>query len=318
NYMPFKSNFGIDESKFAYGLKQSTTSEYDAKTSDLDSYDSSFSEETLETMPKPVESQPNVVNEPKVWSDDPIIEEYESDSDDEYVFSHLIRDCDFHEKRMAKHVELNKQIDKKISQATSTRNVNTARPKVNEIKPRHNVSKFHSPIRRPFNKTTAPKAKFGQQKVNTVGDKSVSVVGGKWETAVKASAGNKAYIVDYQDFNGGTVAFGGSKGQITVNGKIKSRKLVFKDVYFVKELHHFNLFSVSQICDKKNKVLFTDTECLILFPDFKLPDENQVLLRVPRQHNMYSFNLENIVPSRGLACLIAKATVDESTKCTEG
>ncbi|GJZ05729.1 retrovirus-related pol polyprotein from transposon TNT 1-94, partial [Tanacetum coccineum] len=29
---------------------------------------------------------------------------------------------------------------------------------------------------------------------------------------------------------------------------------------------------------------------------------------------MYSFNLENIVPTRGLACLIAKATVDESNK----
>ncbi|GJY36225.1 hypothetical protein Tco_0421603 [Tanacetum coccineum] len=29
---------------------------------------------------------------------------------------------------------------------------------------------------------------------------------------------------------------------------------------------------------------------------------------------MYSFNIENIVPSRGLACLIAKATVEESNK----
>ncbi|GKF06583.1 ribonuclease H-like domain-containing protein, partial [Tanacetum coccineum] len=61
-------------------------------------------------------------------------------------------------------------------------------------------------------------------------------------------------------------------------------------------------------------VLFTDTECLVLSPDFNLPDENQVLLRVPRQNNMYSFNLENIVPSGGLACLIAKATIDESNK----
>ncbi|GJT50374.1 putative ribonuclease H-like domain-containing protein [Tanacetum coccineum] len=57
-----------------------------------------------------------------------------------------------------------------------------------------------------------------------------------------------------------------------------------------------------------------DSECLVLSPDFKLPDENQVLLRVPRQNNMYSFNLENIVPTGGLACLIAKATVDESNK----
>nr|GEW22038.1 retrovirus-related Pol polyprotein from transposon TNT 1-94 [Tanacetum cinerariifolium] len=66
--------------------------------------------------------------------------------------------------------------------------------------------------------------------------------------------------------------------------------------------------------DKKNKVLFTYTKCLVLSPDFKLPDENHVLLRVPRQNNMYTFNLENIVPSGDLACLIAKATVDESNK----
>ncbi|GJZ30129.1 putative ribonuclease H-like domain-containing protein [Tanacetum coccineum] len=126
--------------------------------------------------------------------------------------------------------------------------------------------------------------------------------------------GNKAYLAAYQDFNGGPVAFGGSKGYITGKGKIKIGKLDFEDVCFVKELQHFNLFSVSQICDKKNKVLFTDSECLVLSPEFKLPDENQVLLRIPRQNNMYSFNLENIVPSGGLACLIAKATIDESNK----
>ncbi|GJT38163.1 putative ribonuclease H-like domain-containing protein [Tanacetum coccineum] len=68
------------------------------------------------------------------------------------------------------------------------------------------------------------------------------------------------------------------------------------------------------MCDKKNKVLFTDSECLVLSPNFKLPNENQVLLRVPRQNNMYSFNLENIVPAGGLACLVAKATFDESNK----
>ncbi|GKF66771.1 hypothetical protein Tco_0193288, partial [Tanacetum coccineum] len=45
-----------------------------------------------------------------------------------------------------------------------------------------------------------------------------------------------------------------------------------------------------------------------------LPGENQVLLKIPRQNNMYSFNLENIVPSGGLACLIANATIDESNK----
>ncbi|GJS65931.1 putative ribonuclease H-like domain-containing protein [Tanacetum coccineum] len=125
--------------------------------------------------------------------------------------------------------------------------------------------------------------------------------------------GNKSYVTDCYDINGGFVAFAGSpKGsKITGKGTIRTGKLDFEDVYFVKELK-FNFFSVSQICDKKNSVLFTETECLILSPDFKLLDESQVLLKVPRQNNMYSFNLKNVVPSGGLTCLFAKAIIDES------
>ncbi|GKA11223.1 hypothetical protein Tco_0690656 [Tanacetum coccineum] len=47
----------------------------------------------------------------------------------------------------------------------------------------------------------------------------------------------------------------------------------------------------------QRSVLFTETECLVLSPDFKLLDESQVLLKVPRQNNMYSFDLKNVVPS---------------------
>ncbi|GJV30297.1 hypothetical protein Tco_1386745 [Tanacetum coccineum] len=72
---------------------------------------------------------------------------------------------------------------------------------------------------------------------------------------IKHMTGNKAYLAEFQDFNGGPVAFGGSKGYITGKGKIKTGKLDFEDVCFVKELQHFNLFSVSQMCDKKNKFL---------------------------------------------------------------
>nr|GFA21057.1 retrovirus-related Pol polyprotein from transposon TNT 1-94 [Tanacetum cinerariifolium] len=72
------------------------------------------------------------------------------------------------------------------------------------------------------------------------------------------------------------------------------------------------LFSVSQMCDKKNNVLFTDTECVVLSLDFKLLDDSQVLLRVPRKDNMYSVDLKNVALSGGLTCLFAKATLDES------
>nr|GEX37270.1 ribonuclease H-like domain-containing protein [Tanacetum cinerariifolium] len=139
-------------------------------------------------------------------------------------------------------------------------------------------------------------------------------VKGNGDTVVKATAGNKAYLIDYQEFKGGSIVFRGSNRRITGKEKIKAGKLDFEDVYYVEELKHYNLFSVSQMCDKKNKVLFTDIDCLVLSPDFKLLDKNQVLLKILRQHNMYSFNLKNIDPSGDLACLFAKALIDESNK----
>nr|GEX81403.1 ribonuclease H-like domain-containing protein [Tanacetum cinerariifolium] len=121
------------------------------------------------------------------------------------------------------------------------------------------------------------------------------------------------FELDYEEFDGGFIAFGGNSkgGKITGKGKIRTGKLDFKDVYFVKELK-FNLFSVSQMCDKKNSVLFTDTECVVLSPDFKLTDESHVLLNVPRKDNMYNVDLKNVVPQRGLTCLFAKSTSEES------
>ncbi|GJW59390.1 ribonuclease H-like domain-containing protein, partial [Tanacetum coccineum] len=175
-YIPSGPDKEIDDSQFTYGPKQSKPSESDARSSDFTSCESNTSKETHESMPETVVNEPTVVSQPKVWNDAPIIEEYESDSEDEHVslpskeqetpsfantikhiktprqtvkqqntcskspkpdkkdcsgliskklglgygfttkacfvcgsLSHLIRDCDFHEKRMAKQVELNKQ-----------------------------------------------------------------------------------------------------------------------------------------------------------------------------------------------------------------
>nr|GEW36302.1 retrovirus-related Pol polyprotein from transposon TNT 1-94 [Tanacetum cinerariifolium] len=102
--------------------------------------------------------------------------------------------------------------------------------------------------------------------------------------------GNMSYLSDFEELNSGYVTFGGNpKGGVKVQS-----------------------FSVSQMCDKKNSVLFTDTEYLVLPHEFKLPDENQVLLKVPRENNMYNVNLKNIFPSGDLTYLFAKATIDES------
>ncbi|GJV64213.1 putative ribonuclease H-like domain-containing protein [Tanacetum coccineum] len=270
NYMPSGPDIEIDYSQFTYGPKQSQTSESETQTSDFDT----CSDETHESLPEPAVNEPKVVTQPKVWSDAPIIEEYESDSEDEHVSlpteeheQHIFStskskllgklDCDFHEKRMAKQAELNNRMRKDFS-AVGGKRETAVKPSAGLIGRRKRILLTKSPNTMDYpHRTSLNKG---------IVDSGCS----------RHMTGNKAYLAEYQDFNGGPVAFRRSK-----------------------ELQHFNLFSVSQICDKKNKVLFTDSECLVLSPEFKLPDANQVLLRIPRQNNMYSFNLENIVPSGG-------------------
>ncbi|GJX45575.1 retrovirus-related pol polyprotein from transposon TNT 1-94 [Tanacetum coccineum] len=224
----------------------------------------------------------------------------------------------------------------------TARPINTAytRPTVNSARPASNVfNRAHSHVRRPFNKYTTNKNINFNKNINTVRENVTTVrpkVVVSDNNGNKANAGNlqlelqekgvidsgfyrhmignKSYLSDYEEINGGFVAFGGNSkgGKITRKGKIRTGKLDFEDVYFVKELK-FNLFSVSQMCDKKNSVLFTDTECVVLSPDFKLTDESHVfLLKVPRKDNMYSVDLKNVVPQGGIACLFAKATSYES------
>ncbi|GJT00697.1 hypothetical protein Tco_0821866, partial [Tanacetum coccineum] len=171
NYMPSGPDIEVDYSQFTYGPKQTQPSESESQSSEFDTCESNISTEPSELVSEPVVNESNVECQPKVWSDAPIIEEYESDSEDEYVsiptkqqespsfanqqvktpretvksqfthsqkpkvdkkelgygftvracfvcgsLNHLIRDCDFHEKRMAKKAELNNGWNKKSSQ----------------------------------------------------------------------------------------------------------------------------------------------------------------------------------------------------------
>ncbi|GJX51281.1 ribonuclease H-like domain-containing protein [Tanacetum coccineum] len=217
------------------------------------------------------------------------------------------------------------------------------RPQMNQINQRRDFSKSHSSVRRPFAKTTAQMSHSNAVKGNW-GSAVKTSASYNWRNSRPNSncdsgptfirtehplknmvdrgifdsgcsghmTGNKDQLEDFEEFNGGSVTFGGSKGYISGKGKIRVGNLDFDSVSFVKELGHFNLFSISQICDKQHKVLFTETECLVVSSDFKMPDENQILLKVPRHHNMYSFDMKTPTPAKGFACLIAKATSDKS------
>nr|GEX70498.1 putative ribonuclease H-like domain-containing protein [Tanacetum cinerariifolium] len=58
----------------------------------------------------------------------------------------------------------------------------------------------------------------------------------------------------------------------------------------------------------------TDTKCLVLSKDFKLPDDSMVVLKVPMKHNLYTINLNDLCPRGNLACLVAHASFDECVK----
>nr|GFB93578.1 ribonuclease H-like domain-containing protein [Tanacetum cinerariifolium] len=83
NYMPSGLDVEIDYSKFTYGPKQTSIDESDATTCENAYSKSDSSVETTTSMPDLIDNIPKVVSKPKVWTDTPIIEEYESDSDDD-------------------------------------------------------------------------------------------------------------------------------------------------------------------------------------------------------------------------------------------
>nr|GEZ70064.1 ribonuclease H-like domain-containing protein [Tanacetum cinerariifolium] len=182
-----------------------------------------------------------------------------------------------------------------VSDSEDASKVTTAIPhnNVTRARPAKTVStKQHSPPRRIINHRPTPQASNFHQIVTTVKaphgnpQQALKDKGVIDSRSSRNMTWNMSYLTDFEEMNGGYVVFGSNpKG-----GKI----------------------TVSQMYDKKNNVLFTDTKCIVLSSDFKLPDENHVLLRVPRENNMYNVDLKNIVPSGDLTFLFAKATLDES------
>nr|GFC40136.1 ribonuclease H-like domain-containing protein [Tanacetum cinerariifolium] len=179
---------------------------------------------------------------------------------------------------------------------TAARTVSAVKPKFSKTRPNlasYAMSKSKSPLRRPFTRHPTSKPSISPPMVSATKPFTVSATQnnhgklGNPQQVLKDKGvidsgcsrhmtGNISYLSDFEELNGGYVAFGGypKGGKITGKGKTKTGKLDFDDVYFVKELK-FNLFSVLQMYDKKNSVLFTDTECLVLSFDFKLLDASQ-------------------------------------------
>nr|GEY18164.1 xylulose kinase-1 [Tanacetum cinerariifolium] len=306
NYMPSGPDVEIDYSKFTYGPKQTSADESDSKPIEYASSNSDSRVEPYTSVPKPVVNESNVISEhkavcePKVWTDAPIIKEYESNSDDDLVFnvqeniekpsfiftnsvkhvksprenvketctpnhypkiekqhrhshtkkglgyarkpcfvcgsfSHLIRDCDFHEKRMAKQAALTKSKEKVLTK-TDKIPVNAARQNFSrQVALTSTASKVNTA--RPFDD---PHKAFK--------DKGIVDSG-----CSRHMAGNKAHFTDYQEFKGGSVAFEGSNGRITGKEKIKAGRLK----RIKREYSNARTPQQNRVDERKNRVLVT-------------------------------------------------------------
>ncbi|GKE72103.1 hypothetical protein Tco_1534144, partial [Tanacetum coccineum] len=225
-----------------------------------------------------------------------------------YSFDHVQANCNHHQRERvvsgsnytrvnynysAKKTHPSAQrnmIPRAVLMKTSLRSVNTARP-VNDTHPKttvysarpmlHFSKSAQSTIKRPYQTKTTLINKNSSQKVNTAK--------GKFYTARPNSA-----VV-----NTGTCPVS------------QTSKNVMEDLLLLGEELKEEELLVKELL-KLNNVLFTDTGCFVLSPDFKLTDESHVLLKVPRKNNMYSVDMKNSVPKESLTCLVTKATLDES------
>ncbi|GKA65201.1 putative ribonuclease H-like domain-containing protein [Tanacetum coccineum] len=175
--------------------------------------------------------------------------------------------------------------------------VNAAHSKttVNAARPMSYLSKTtHSTVKRPIHKNTAFKNSNFNQRVNTVKDKNVNTVRpkavvntAKPKAVVNAArpkagnpqmdlqdqgvidsgcsrhmTGNMSYLIDYEEIDGGYVAFGGNPkgGKITGRGTIKTGNLDFENVTMLADSKLPTTFwaeAVNTACYVQNRVLVT-------------------------------------------------------------
>ena len=119
-------------------------------------------------------------------------------------------------------------------------------------------------------------------------------------------SGDRKQFLSLTAHEGGKVTFGdNSKGTILGIGKVgKSLSHAISDVYYVDGLQH-NLLSISQLCDKGNKVEFKDNLCHIVNLQ-----TNELVCQGFRHENVYITYL-NQIPENKSICLSAVSDRDQ-------
>nr|GEU31924.1 retrovirus-related Pol polyprotein from transposon TNT 1-94 [Tanacetum cinerariifolium] len=187
---------------------------------------------------------------------------------------HLIKDCDYHAKKMAQPTPRNYAhrvlTQSKPVSITAVRPVSAAVCKIMVTRPRLAhliVTKSKSPIRQHITRSQSPKISNSPLRVTAIQASVVNAaqgMQGKWgnlKYALKDKSvidsgcswhmtGNMSYLFDFEELNGGYVAFGGNLkgGKISGKGKIKTDLLL--PIPFWAE-------AVNTACYVQNRVLVT-------------------------------------------------------------
>ncbi|GJW56119.1 putative ribonuclease H-like domain-containing protein [Tanacetum coccineum] len=199
---------------------------------------------------------------------------------------------------------------------TGLRSLNTARPvntahlktTIYSARPMSHFSKStQSTVKRPYQIRTTLTNTNSSQKVNTAKGKLYTArPNSAVVNTVRANQTSKNLMEDMLPLGEEL-----KEGKLLVKELLKPVSLILR-MCTLSRSYSFNLFSVLKTCNKKNSVLFTETGCFVLSPDFKLADESHVLLKVPRKNNIYSVDMNNIIPKESLTCLVTNATLDKS------
>nr|GEW39383.1 ribonuclease H-like domain-containing protein [Tanacetum cinerariifolium] len=179
NYMPPKPDLSfarLDDSIYKFKISETVAS--------LNKDEKDAPETSTACVEKPKEDRSSV----------PLIEDWDTDSDDDTVFrpKPILAKIDFVKAVFAMfgRIPVSAAKPKAAASTSAATPVNTAGPKqsVNFSRTRSTFHKSHSPIRRSFYNATAHSRRNSTERVNTAGSKVVSAVKGNRVTAVKTLA----------------------------------------------------------------------------------------------------------------------------------
>nr|GEZ30515.1 hypothetical protein [Tanacetum cinerariifolium] len=215
-----------------------------------------------------------------------------------------------------KVVNTAKQSSQRAATSVSTArhvNIDASKPNVNSaLATTYCYFKAHSLVKRPFNKKSATKTNNFNEKVNTA--KVNDVTTARPKAVVSAAEGNRN-----NDVKSSACWIWRPKGNVIDHISKDSRSYTLKRFNYVdlqgrlKSIMAWGFLTVDapDICLGTSPTLQIIKRLMV---DLLHLEEMlyELLLKVPGNNKMYSFDLKNVVPAGGLTCLFAKATLDES------